>query len=107
MKWSAAQFNQVDRDQGKEWLYATGKIAVGIVGIIKIPSVLSRCLSYNLSSQLSGQTRNMIGVCHNGFLVHKKSTKGRIYDETQNKMLQKPVSKTLASVTIQESVLGA
>ena len=77
VKWLASQFNQVYPDQGQEWLNATGKIAGRIVGITKKPSTSTKwSLSYNLRSQLTGQTIHMFGVSHNDSLFHKESYKG-------------------------------
>ena len=124
----AAQFNQVYPDQGQEWLNATGNISGGIVGINKKSSTLTKwSLSYNLKSQLTGQTIHMFGVSHDYSLFHKESYKGRIAadirdekaltqtlerfnvlsDETQSEMLQNPVTKDLATDTVQESLLRA
>ena len=69
----------------------------------------------------------MFGVSHDDSLFHKKSYKGQIAadikdekaltqtlerfnvfsDETKSEMLQNPVTKDLATVTVQELLLGA
>jgi len=42
------RFNQVSADKSTEWLHATGKNSMALVGIIRIVSVLSRW-TYSMS----------------------------------------------------------
>ncbi len=63
IKGSSGKFNQVDPDQGQEWMNATGKASGGIVGITKTPSALSRwTLSYSLRSHIADSTNQMYDI---------------------------------------------
>ena len=78
VKVGKAKFNQVDPDQGQEWLNGTGKKGGGIVDITKTVSALSRwALSFNLRAQVSSETRELYGMSLDDSLIHKEANKSR------------------------------
>ena len=130
VKHANRRFNQVSPDHSTEWLNATGKKSGGLVGITKVPSALSRwTLSYNLRTLISSQTKLMLHITtdddEDDIYTHIECTKGRRTrddrDEARletsmqqhgvfhNKIetLQNMINKDLATVSIQESLLGA
>ena len=55
------RFNQVSADQSTEWLNAIGNKSVGLVGITRVASALSRwILSYNLRTVIASQRTAML-----------------------------------------------
>lgn len=91
------QFNQVDPDQGQEWLDGTGKKGGEIVGITKTTAVLCRwTLSYNLQAHIAVFTL----LCQaNVFNVNKQAM---IPERLQNM-----VTKDMATTQVEESLLKA
>ena len=78
VKRTKSKFNQVDPDQGQEWLNSTGKSGGGIVGITKTSSALARwALSYNLRSDIASRTYEIFHASSDGMLSHKECSKGR------------------------------
>lgn len=123
IKGSTGAFNQVDPDQGQEWMNATGKTSGGIVGITKTPSALSRwTLSYNLRSQISESTNRMFQIKH--YSEHNECLPGRVktdcdaeeklvetlkkfgvFSDNNNESLQAIYTKDIATSQIENSLL--
>ena len=78
MEGSSRQFNQVDPDQGQEWLNGTGKRSGEIVGITRRTTVLCRwTLSYNLRAHISALTRKMFHVANDDQIAFKEYNPSR------------------------------
>ena len=78
VKGSSRQFNQVDPDQGQEWLNGTGKRVGGIVGIARTTAALCRWkLSYNLRAHIAALTRKMFHVANDDQIACNESNPSR------------------------------
>ena len=78
IKLTDSKFNQVDPDQAQEWLNATGKKSGGMVGITKTFTALNRWgLTFNLRSQISKNTKEMLKVSSNHSVLHKETNMSR------------------------------
>ena len=89
------RFDQVDGDQGQEWLNGTGKKCGGIVGITKNVTALSRwALSFNLRSEISIATKEMFSIDLNHPTKHKETNLSRRKQdsESEDKVQQKLIA---------------
>ena len=78
VKGSPRRFNQVDPDQGQEWLNGTGKRGGGIVGITRTTAALCRwTLSYNLRAHIAALTRKMFRVANDDQIACNESNPSR------------------------------
>ncbi|CAB3991623.1 Hypothetical predicted protein [Paramuricea clavata] len=121
-------FNEVSADHSLEWLNSIGKRGGGIVGITKTSSALSRwALSYNLRSEIAEKTHEMFGLVQEDTYSYNESAPARIVRDNKDEEslisvfeqhhVFSPTShpeclfsiamKDLATVEIQESLLGA
>ena len=93
VKRTERRFNQVSADQRTEWLNATGKKSVGLVGIRIITSALNRwTLSYNLRTVITSQTTAMMDLTaeDDDEYTHIECTKRRMEndDSDEHKLVQ-------------------
>ena len=131
LKSSPRRFNQVDPDQGQEWLNGTGKRGEGIVGVTWTTAALSIwTLSYNLRAHIAALTREMYHIDDDDHIACNKSNPSRnrwenddekkviellhqanIFNVNQQadvpERLQNMVTKDLATTLIEESLLKA
>ena len=131
VKGSPRRFNQVDPDQGQEWLNGTGKRGGGIVGITRTTAALCRwTLSYNLRAHIAALTREMYHIDDDDHITCNESNPSRnrrdnddekkviellhqanIFNVNQQadvpERLQNMVTKDLATTQIEESLLKA
>ena len=131
VKGSPRRFNQVDPDQGQEWLNGTGKRGGGIVGITRTTAALCRwTLSYNLRAHIAALTRKMFRVANDDQIACNESNPSRkLRDNSDEKKviallrqanvfnvnnqattperLQNMVTKDVATTRIEESLLKA
>ena len=85
IKLSDQKFNQVDPDQGQEWINGTGKRCGGIVGITRTTSAFARwTLSYNLRSRIATDTHAMYGLNHSRQVLHKECGKRRMIRDNKD-----------------------
>ena len=72
MKDSESTFCLVDPDHSQEWLNGIEKRGVGIIGITKTSTALTRWgLTFNLRGCISAKTRSMVRVGHDDQMIHK------------------------------------
>ena len=131
VKGSPRRFNQVDPDQGQEWLNGTGKRGGGIVGITRTTAALCRwTLSYNLRAHIAALTREMYHIDDDDHIACNESNPSRnrrdnddekkviellhqanIFNVNQQadvpERLQNMITKDLATTQIEESLLKA
>ena len=131
VKCSPRRFNQVDPDQGQEWLNSTGKRGGGIVGITRTTAALCRwTLSYNLRAHIAALTREMYRIDDDDHIACNESNpsgnrrdngdvkkviellhQANIFNVNQQadvpERLQNMVTKDLATTQIEESLLKA
>ena len=128
IKCSDQKFNQVDPDQGQEWINGTGKRCGGIVGITRTTSALTRwTLTYNLRSRIATDTREMYRLSQSRQRLHKECGKSRMIrdnkdefallavftgfhvfrTETHQDRIMNIATKDVATTTIKDSLLQA
>ena len=131
VKGSPRRFNQVDPDQGQEWINGTGKRGGGIVGITRTTAALCRwTLSYNLRAHTAALTREMYHIDDDDHITCNESNPSRnrrdnddekkviellhqanIFNVNQQadvpERLQNMVTKDLTTTQIEESLLNA
>ena len=64
VKGSSRKFNQIDLDQGQEWLNGAGKRGDGIIGITRTAAQCRWTLTYNLRSHIAVLTTMMFHVAN-------------------------------------------
>ena len=78
IKGKECSFNQVDGDQAQEWQNGISKTSGGIIGITKSLTALNRWgLTFNLRSQISKDTKDMLNVGSIHSVLHKEANKSR------------------------------
>lgn len=79
MKETNASFIKIPDDQAQEYVNKCGKVAGGLVGIMRTDSTRNRwCLTYNERAQLSEDTKAMFGVVAHEGLSHKDLGKAQL-----------------------------
>ena len=94
VKIGSGMFNQVSADQSQEWLNGTGKKGGRIIGITKNVRALSRwALSFNLRSQMSKQTKDMLDIDVDKLTPHKEENLSRMKDSEVEDNIRKKLEE--------------